>query len=403
MKYKKTTKYTEEEINKIREEYVNTPITLKDLVTKYNISDVVKKSFVGLKTYRPKTNLPQDRIDEIVNYYINNDVEYKDMKLLFNLSDWQCYTFLSGKKKKYNKYDDKYWEEVIIPEYMKDGVERKHIYEMFNVSKSDMSKRFKGLKKVQINIGDTNNKLTIIDINIPPALSSGRLKRMVRVKCECGTVFDTFYVGFKNSSVKSCGCLLYKALGHSVYYNGNSPEGKRTYTSYSSMKGRCLNPDKDKYPYYGGRGITICDRWLNLENGYKNFLEDMGYRPEGMTLDRIDVDGNYEPSNCRWANKSLQSINQRRYSHIKQYSDDEWVDIEKDYVENNLTQKEICDKYSVASTQVSNRFTGIKKIENEMLWETINEYYKEHKVTHRELCEIFGVKSWDCVKYLIKD
>jgi hypothetical protein len=364
MKYKKTTKYTEEEINKIRDEYVDTPITLKGLVTKYNLSNAIKKSFKGLKTYRPKTNLPQERINEIVDYYMNNDVEYKDMKLLFNLSDFQCYTFLSGKKNKYIKYDDKYWDEVIIPEYMKDDVEWKYINEMFNVSNADMQTRLKGLKSLQINVGDTNNKLTIIDINIPPALSSGRLKRMVRVKCECGKIFDTFYMGFKNGGVKSCGCLLYKALGHSVYYNGNSPEGKRTYTSYSSMKGRCLNPDKDKYPNYGGRGITICDRWLDSENGYKNFLEDMGYRPEGMTLDRIDVDGNYEPSNCRWASKSLQVINQRRRSHIKQYSDDEWLDIEKDYLDNDLTYNEISEKYKVSSSKVAKKFVGLKKQKN---------------------------------------
>ena len=77
----------------------------------------------------------------------------------------------------------------------------------------------------------------------------------------------------------------------------------------------------------------------------------MGYRPEGMTLDRINVDGNYEPDNCRWATISEQTINQRRYSHIKQYTDEEWIGIKKDYIENNLTYDKIIEKYSISRSQ----------------------------------------------------
>ena len=405
----KYTIYTEEEIDKFREEYVSTSITLKDLINKYNLNTPVIKSFSWLKTKSPKTDLPQDRVDEIVGYYITHDVTHKEMMKLFDLTVYQCNTFLSHKKgrskpKKYSKYSDEYWGEVIIPEYMKDGVNYIKINEMFDVGPTDMNKRLKGLKEmIQPKVGDTNNRLTIVDINVPSVLMGTQLRRMVRVRCECGSEIDLNYNAFKTGKTKSCGCLLKKSFGNAFYSKGNTTEGRKTYTTYTSMKSRCLNPNRHNYGDYGGRGIKICDRWLDPEDGYKNFLDDMGYRPEGMTLDRIDVNGNYEPSNCRWSTNSLQMSNQRRFSHIKRHTDEEWVDIQKDYVENNLSYDSICEKYSVSTNECIKRFGGIKKLEKKKLWETINEYYKENKVTYRELSEMFGVNLAECVRYVIKD
>ncbi len=81
------------------------------------------------------------------------------------------------------------------------------------------------------------------------------------------------------------------------------------------MKDRCLNPNDKNYKNYGGRGITVCERWMD----FTNFLADMGEKPEGLTLDRINNDGNYEPGNCRWATWKEQRRNQRKFDHKNQY------------------------------------------------------------------------------------
>jgi hypothetical protein len=90
--------------------------------------------------------------------------------------------------------------------------------------------------------------------------------------------------------------------GHCTHTNQS-----REYKSWASMKKRCLNPNDSKFDDYGGRGITICESWLKFEN----FFADMGNRPAGLTLDRIDNDGNYEPGNCKWSTWSEQQKNKR--------------------------------------------------------------------------------------------
>ena len=94
------------------------------------------------------------------------------------------------------------------------------------------------------------------------------------------------------------------------YYKTHPDE----YPGYVAMKGRCTNPKKSDYNYYGGRGIKVCDSWME---SFDNFIKDMGQRPEGHTLDRIDPDGNYEKDNCRWATFEEQMNNTRRTVKIE--------------------------------------------------------------------------------------
>lgn len=89
------------------------------------------------------------------------------------------------------------------------------------------------------------------------------------------------------------------------------------YQIWSQMKGRCLNKNNKKYPDYGGRGITVCERWTEKGTGYMNFIEDLGYRPtDKHSIGRIDNDGNYEPSNCRWETREEQDYNKRTTANV---------------------------------------------------------------------------------------
>ena len=129
-------------------------------------------------------------------------------------------------------------------------------------------------------------------------------------QCECGEKKKVVGSTLTGGKSKSCGCLQREltSKNHKVHGEAYTKTITTEYRIWVAMRKRCSNPKDSSYHNYGGRGITVCERWDN----YENFLEDMGRRPtNGHSIDRIDVNGPYEPSNCKWSDKFEQSINKR--------------------------------------------------------------------------------------------
>lgn len=133
--------------------------------------------------------------------------------------------------------------------------------------------------------------------------------------CDCGNTRIVASLSLKSGATKSCGCIRKEMV---IKRNKELARGENALAAkYHHMRDRCTNPKHDHYQNYGGRGITICDEWLG-ENGLRNFCEwalKNGYQ-EGLSLERIDVNGNYEPSNCKWIPLREQWFNKRNTRYI---------------------------------------------------------------------------------------
>ena len=135
-------------------------------------------------------------------------------------------------------------------------------------------------------------------------------------KCDCGNIVYVTSNNLRNGNTHSCGCIKKEMLRNKRTKHGaKTPNAdndlKRLYSIWKSMKTRCNNPNCKDYKDYGGRGIIICDDWLNSFDTFREWAVANGYN-KSLSIDRVDVNGNYEPSNCRWATALEQAHNKRK-------------------------------------------------------------------------------------------
>ena len=170
-------------------------------------------------------------------------------------------------------------------------------------------------------VGKKYNKLLVIK---EAFVKNG--KRYWECECDCGNKTYRTTSKLIRGEIKSCGCLKYCNQNNLKHHK----KGTRIYRIWSSMKQRCLNKNSKHYRNYGAREIKVCDEWKNDFMSFYNWAIANGYR-DNLTIDRIDVNGNYEPSNCRWTTVKEQA-NNRRNNNLIEYDGEkhnlqEWIEI----------------------------------------------------------------------------
>lgn len=163
------------------------------------------------------------------------------------------------------------------------------------------------MKRLEISVGQKFNMMTVLE-----ELPIGPNGRVLKCQCDCGNIKQVLLPHLIRSLIKSCGCHRRKmATKHGMWES-------REYSSWENMIQRCTNPKAAKYDMYGGRGVTVCERWLN---SFQAFYEDMGPRPENTSLDRRDSNKGYYKENCKWSNLREQLVNVRFFNHPIRYGE----------------------------------------------------------------------------------
>lgn len=182
---------------------------------------------------------------------------------------------------------------------------------------SDDNKEYVMAKKIEINQGDRYGRLTIIREATAHSFPNGRKQRKVLARCECGSEKVFFLNHLRRGHAISCGCY------HKEMVTTHGLEVHPLYRRWNGIMDRCYNPSSDAYHNYGGRGIKVCDEWINDAEKFIKWVENESNYYSAISkygkveIDRIDNNGNYEPSNCHFVDRSTNNMNQRVRGAIK--------------------------------------------------------------------------------------
>ena len=158
--------------------------------------------------------------------------------------------------------------------------------------------------------GQVFHAWTVLGFSATRTMPSGARKPFWNCRCVCGAEREVDGASLRTGHSKGCGCTKRVAISKSRTKHGHTSgaEVSPTYWSWTAMRARVRGGNRSAARYYASKGVKICKRW----DDFANFLEDMGERPEGMSIDRIDPDGDYEPGNCEWASDTDQANNTRQ-------------------------------------------------------------------------------------------
>lgn len=220
-------------------------------------------------------------------------------------------------------------------------------------------------------------------------------------KCDCGNYHIATTANLHRGSVKSCGCWYrdyIKAGGNNRTTHGKSKT--RLYKAWTQMKQRCYNQHKDGYEDYGGRGITVCEEWRNSFEAFYKWSIANGYTDK-LSIDRINVNGNYEPSNCRWATNKEQSNNRRSNIHIEYKGEvktlKQWAE-EKGICEKTLKHR-IESGWDIEKAMETPPANNCCIIEYKGERKTMRQWADEKGISYNALC-IRMKKGWSIEKAL---